>query len=642
MSLPNHVLAGVCAATVVGILWGMLVTLDTSRINNVRRLKDVCVFGCYAAIWYAALLMVPGMGLAVIGWLVSTRAPLDPTFGISTVVYTMILTTIVAFNSLVTWRFHEILSVPTHIAIRRMYLLRLKNPTELAQMLIMLIVSLLIGIGIALVLGLALCRTLWFAFGFVMTVVAGGSIASVYWYKRHLSNGSREAFREHTGLNRDIGNQVILLGMDALDWKVLSRLWNAGELPNFSYLFKHGTCCRQFRTLKPTWSTTLWTSISTGKLPHKHGVNAFVAYLLPGMRAQIVPRTEPTYFGGTSYFLRQLHERGLIKVIPVTSACRKCPAIWNILSLGNRRVGVLGWLASWPAEAVNGFVVSDHTVHIHDKPLLGVTYVKTDHTYPPTFYPHIYPLIREPDSLTKEEIRRFMKLNDEEIKEFYALQKPRMGYDPLPWFKMTYPQDASYVAVANYLLDHEQLDFLAVYFQGIDVMSHCTMKYMFEDGADVENARRFGATLEAYYRYYDGIVGEFLGEMGDDTMLLVVSDHGFEGSDGLYGHLNAPPGVLFAFGKHVRAGCEIVDASVLDVTPTVLHFLGLPVGQDMDGSVLSELFEQAFLKADPIRYIESYDFLHTQGIGGHNGEGLTPTDVDDVIIERLKGLGYLD
>ena len=47
-------------------------------------------------------------------------------------------------------------------------------------------------------------------------------------------------------------------------------------------------------------------------------------------------------------------------IIPVSSVKRRTKAIWNVASEAGRTVGVVGWWASWPAERVNGFVVSDH------------------------------------------------------------------------------------------------------------------------------------------------------------------------------------------------------------------------------------------------------------------------------------------
>ena len=50
-------------------------------------------------------------------------------------------------------------------------------------------------------------------------------------------------------------------------------------------------------------------------------------------------------------------------------------------------------------------------------------------------------------------------------------------------------------------------------------------------------------------------------------------------------------GILIAAGPAFRSGAEPRDAALLDVAPTVLHLLGVPVPDDMDGRVLTELLE---------------------------------------------------
>ena len=70
-------------------------------------------------------------------------------------------------------------------------------------------------------------------------------------------------------------------------------------------------------------------------------------------------------------------------------------------------------------------------------------------------------------------------------------------------------------------------------------------------------------------------------------------------------HESAPDGFLLAYGAAVDGGRGVRRASVVDVTPTVLYFLGLPVGRDMDGSIRSDLFQPAAQR--PITYIPTYE-----------------------------------
>jgi arylsulfatase A-like enzyme len=104
--------------------------------------------------------------------------------------------------------------------------------------------------------------------------------------------------------------------------------------------------------------------------------------------------------------------------------------------------------------------------------------------------------------------------------------------------------------------------------------------------------------------------------------------------------MHDPTGVLAFWGKDIAGGRELADASVLDITPTILALCGFPVAEDMDGSVLTEAIDPDFLRAHPVRTIETYE------------PEREPTDVadrepiespiDDEVRERLRALGYIE
>jgi arylsulfatase A-like enzyme len=76
----------------------------------------------------------------------------------------------------------------------------------------------------------------------------------------------------------------------------------------------------------------------------------------------------------------------------------------------------------------------------------------------------------------------------------------------------------------------------------------------------------------------------------------------------------------------------------MDIAPTVLHALGLPIPDDMDGGVLTELFDDAYLQAHPIRFAESPSEPRTV-----SSDDRDYTDEEaEKVKERLRGLGYLE
>jgi hypothetical protein len=88
-----------------------------------------------------------------------------------------------------------------------------------------------------------------------------------------------------------------------------------------------------------------------------------------------------------------------------------------------------------------------------------------------------------------------------------------------------------------------------------------------------------------------------------------------------------------ANGTGARPGGE-THACLIDMAPTILYLLGLPVPDDMDGRVIEEIIDPAVLAANPIT------MLDTTGSTSTTGGGLTD-DEEEELRARLEGLGYL-
>jgi predicted AlkP superfamily phosphohydrolase/phosphomutase len=99
---------------------------------------------------------------------------------------------------------------------------------------------------------------------------------------------------------------------------------------------------------------------------------------------------------------------------------------------------------------------------------------------------------------------------------------------------------------------------------------------------------------------------------------------------------HAMDGILVVAGPHIRKGEEIAEARIIDLAPTILHIMGLPVPKDMDGHVLTELFTLSFQK----RHAVTFD--GEEGIEeGKPEEKVYSPNEEAEIEERLRGLGYL-
>jgi len=404
-------------------------------------------------------------------------------------------------------------------------------------------------------------------------------------------------------------DQVILVGVDGLDWRVLSPLIESGSMPNFARFVSRGAS-GELDTLLPTYSPNIWASIATGKLPRKHGIDDFVAVGPDGRR------------------------------VPVTSNARQVKALWKILGEAGREVAVIGWWTTWPAEPVRGVMVSDRMLFNRFNLWLGLSRFGSDlpdQTYPPELFDELADLLRlRPETLEREFRSRFPNAPERLDEDLHD-----------PWYELflVFARDYTYRRILDRVLERAEYEFLAFYLNGPDIASHYFWKYRFAEewpeAIDEAEFARGSQVIDRYYRYVDEILGALLEQAGERCLVMLVSDHGFvtgerPDSPSISGvHWNsAPPGVIVMAGGGLEPGTKLDRGSVLDVTPTVLHALGLAVARDMDGRVPPAV---AALDAASVRQIDSYE-----GEAGPVVAAPIASEYDSAIIERLEALGYLD
>jgi predicted AlkP superfamily phosphohydrolase/phosphomutase len=386
---------------------------------------------------------------------------------------------------------------------------------------------------------------------------------------------------------------VIVVGIDAADWGVMKHLLDEGKLPNFSTILADGASGR-LRTLIPLRkSPILWTSIATSMLPDEHGIGGYVKSTTTG------------------------------EMVPYTGNVRKVRAIWDILGENDLEVAIVGWMVTWPAEQVNGYLVSDYIQYETDKA------IKLDkQTYPEDLFEDI-----DAFRVTQNDV------TDADIAHLFPVDIPPDESGVAPWHKdyvkMIYATDETFRRIALHLYERD-VDFLAVYFNGVDSMCHSFWSFRNRQGHPLSSV------IDDYYMWMDGVLGQFIDLVDDETLLVVCSDHGFYGPrrarDGgtLVGvYMHGEYGIISLVGKGARKGARIIDAEILDITPTILYALGLPVSRDMRGRVLTEGFEPDFLKSRPVTFIPTYE------TGERVAGDPVQSPVDEKIKERLRALGYI-
>ncbi|MCI0588280.1 MAG: alkaline phosphatase family protein [Planctomycetes bacterium] len=401
---------------------------------------------------------------------------------------------------------------------------------------------------------------------------------------------------------------VVLIGLDGADETLLRLGIEAGELPTFERLIRSGTS-GPLHTLVPTESPALWTSIATGHPPEAHGVTEYALTRFEGVATPFGISRPPRLIGWR--WLRSLASRaGLARADLVSSRQRRVPTIWGLASAAGEQVAVVHWWASWPAEPVNGWLVTDRLAYHRSLALDRISPAERGLTHPPALASSLAPLVRDPATLSASVLAERSGLPEEEAERLFRVPADPPGKaDParteLPFLAAL---DETYGAVAlRAQEDLPRLDLLAVYFRGIDVAQHaaldCDPRIVPE--VSPERARLFGGIVRGTYRWTDRWLGRLLERLPPETLVLIVSDHGMrraldEAGRVRFHHDDAPPGILIAWGPGVPRGARSEGAGLLDVAPTLLSALGLPVPREMPGRVLQELLgRQALLPRVP-------------------------------------------
>lgn len=407
--------------------------------------------------------------------------------------------------------------------------------------------------------------------------------------------------------------RVVIIGLDGAGWNIINPLLEERALPHIKYLMEKGSY-GVLTTIRPTISSVVWTSIATGKSMIKHGV------------------VDWTYLSNNNI------------EVPYSQKERRVKAFWNILSEQGWRVGVLNWFLSYPPEEVNGFMVSEEFRHL-DK----IDLSETTSTYPK--------ILQKKLQFVRRTKKDFPKIRKEEgLSEFKGRKAAGEGESKLASFYPNFVlQDKMIELASEYLLQRFPVDVFATYFRLIDVVSHFSCGYidtrLLEKGKEEQEKgkvspetlalidRAFSQILRPTYAYSDTIVGRLLESIDSQTTVIVLSDHGFGFNKGGYGHSDTPEiphGIILIKGPNIKKGYKIQNAHIYDILPTLLYLLDLPVGKDMDGRVLKEVFEQKFLNKRPIRHIKSYE-----GEVKIKTERKRDENIDKRTLEELRALGYI-
>ncbi|MCX6551437.1 MAG: alkaline phosphatase family protein [Acidobacteria bacterium] len=408
---------------------------------------------------------------------------------------------------------------------------------------------------------------------------------------------------------------VIVVGLDAVDWDLLDPLIASRAMPNLAQLVREGDA-GQLATLHPPLSPIVWTSMMTGADPVRHGVLDFV---------RLRPDTGDKE--------------------PITSSERKVPAIWNMASAAGKRVAVFGLWATYPAEPVNGLMVSDRMF----------TFLYSEAAPPEGV---VYP--RDSEAWAREVEARVSRQTDLAAVKAYLPWLTPAEYasatsdvdpysHPVAGLRRILLETRIYHELATDWIRTRKPDLAIVYFQGTDSIGHVFAPFAppRQTSISVEDYTRYSSVPRQYFHRIDEMLGDYrrLAE-ASGAALFIVSDHGFTWGEGrptkLSSFANAtaarwhrPNGIYLLWRPDTpRSSSARQQAGVTQVCATVMALLGMPRGAGLENSPVPPVTFASQASVDYARFFQPMA-APVQASRPAGSEG------DQDRLAQLRALGYI-
>jgi tetratricopeptide (TPR) repeat protein len=394
-----------------------------------------------------------------------------------------------------------------------------------------------------------------------------------------------------------VASRVLLVCWANADWELLDPLLEAGKLPALAEMLNRGVM-GPLNSLSPAVSPLLWNSLATGHRADRHGV---------------------LHAWETHRLTREL--------VPVSSRSRQVKALWNITTQCGLASHCVNWPWSHPAEPIEGIFLTERYPVATEA--YGDPWPLPERSVHPVSAADRYADMRvHVGEISGEDLLPLVPgaagaglKNDSRLLQLANGVAESMG---------------THAAVTT-VMETEPWNFLAAGYTAIASLSPIFARYGAGQSTEVAAEERlwFGDVIEGLYRWYDLMLGRLLELAGPETLVVLVSEQGRLVRE--KPTLHSPQGVVVMAGPRVRRDELLHGASLLDIAPTVLAALGLPVGEDMPGQVL----QRAFVSPIPTIHVPSWEQVPGP-CGAHPVEEDSDVSEEQAAILELCEMGYAE
>jgi Type I phosphodiesterase / nucleotide pyrophosphatase len=394
------------------------------------------------------------------------------------------------------------------------------------------------------------------------------------------------------------GQRVRLIAIDGFDPDLARRLGERGRIPSITAALSGAHATLQLDDTRDP--ARAWTTIATGQPADVHAVHALETRRVVGVQGTFAPQDRP----GVSRALSAATDLfRLTRPSLASGEERRVKTLWEVASAAGLRTATVNWWATWPAPAGSGIVLTDRAALRLERG------GELDAEVAPA---ELYLSLRD----------RWPGLRTDASARATAFATA-VDVDGL--LRRSAELDALQLALAGEIAA-ANLDLLCTYLPGLDLVQHGLLTT--GDGSALSPsavAARL-ASLEEYYVFLDRLLSSALQPSTGEMVVLLTSP----------GRVQATaPGLLILRGPASNSNGEKPAGRPIDVAPTVLHALGVPISRELPGRVLVELFSADLVRRYPVRQVNTYGSPALKP----SPRGAQPLDQE--MIDRLRSLGYV-
>jgi len=266
----------------------------------------------------------------------------------------------------------------------------------------------------------------------------------------------------------------MIVGLDGATMELIVPWVEQGKLPNLGRMMREGVWA-ELRSSIPYITTTAWSSFATGTNPGRHGILDFYQ-----------------------------HRPGSFEIYLANSAVRRGKTMWKRVSEQGKRVCIINVPMTYPPEQVNGVLISGM-----DAPGTASHFTHPEHLY--------------------EELKQALGeyTIDVHFEEIVKGAVPRLD-DYRAYLDLLCAMVEKRLRATEYLMEKYPWDLLVTVFVETDRIQHLFWKFMDPSHPHYKRgeAEHLGDAILKVYQKCDAALGSLLDRAGENTDVLIMSDHG--------------------------------------------------------------------------------------------------------------------